>query len=42
MAEQTLIRTPFGFGTTAAEVVDGIDLGGRRAIVTGASSGSGL
>jgi NAD(P)-dependent dehydrogenase (short-subunit alcohol dehydrogenase family) len=42
MAEQTLIRTPFGFDSTAAEVVHGIDLSGRRAIVTGASSGIGL
>jgi NAD(P)-dependent dehydrogenase (short-subunit alcohol dehydrogenase family) len=42
MAEQTLIRTPFGFDSTAADVVDGIDLTGKRAIVTGASSGIGL
>ena len=36
------ITTPFGFNSTAAEVVAGIDLGGRRAIVTGASSGIGI
>jgi NAD(P)-dependent dehydrogenase (short-subunit alcohol dehydrogenase family) len=36
-----LIRTPFGFSSTAAEVVAGIDLSGRAAIVTGASSGIG-
>ncbi|MGI8902612.1 MAG: SDR family NAD(P)-dependent oxidoreductase [Solirubrobacteraceae bacterium] len=38
----TLIRTPFGFDSTAAEVVDGIDLGGRQAIVTGGASGIGV
>jgi NAD(P)-dependent dehydrogenase (short-subunit alcohol dehydrogenase family) len=42
MAGQTLIRTPFGFDSTAAEVVAGIDLRGKRAVVTGASSGIGL
>ena len=36
------IRTPFGFETTAADVVAGVDLGGRRAIVTGAASGIGV
>ncbi|MCO5984947.1 SDR family NAD(P)-dependent oxidoreductase [Actinoallomurus spadix] len=35
------ITTPFGARTTAAEVVAGVDLTGRRAIVTGASSGIG-
>ena len=35
------ITTPFGFHSTAAEVADGIDLSGKRAIVTGASSGIG-
>ena len=35
-----LISTPFGFSSTAAEVVDGIDLTGRNAIVTGGASGS--
>jgi NAD(P)-dependent dehydrogenase (short-subunit alcohol dehydrogenase family) len=38
----TLITTPFGFRSTAAEVVAGIDLTGKRAIVTGASSGIGI
>lgn len=38
----SLIRTPFGFSSTAAEVAAGIDLAGRRAIVTGASSGIGF
>jgi hypothetical protein len=37
-----LIRTPFGFESTAAEVAEGIDLTGRRAIVTGAASGIGV
>jgi NAD(P)-dependent dehydrogenase (short-subunit alcohol dehydrogenase family) len=37
-----LIRTPFGFDSTAAEVIEGIDLSGRRAIVTGGSSGIGI
>ncbi|MFD8819075.1 SDR family NAD(P)-dependent oxidoreductase [Streptomyces sp. NPDC059627] len=35
------ISTPFGFSSTAAEVAAGIDLTGRRAVVTGASSGIG-
>ena len=38
----TRIETPFGFESTADEVADGIDLTGRRAIVTGASSGIGV
>jgi NAD(P)-dependent dehydrogenase (short-subunit alcohol dehydrogenase family) len=38
----TLITTPFGSESTAAEVIDGIDLTGKRAIVTGASSGIGI
>jgi NAD(P)-dependent dehydrogenase (short-subunit alcohol dehydrogenase family) len=33
---------PFGATTTAAEVVAGVDLVGKRAIVTGASSGIGI
>ncbi|WP_405164986.1 SDR family NAD(P)-dependent oxidoreductase [Nocardia sp. NBC_01499] len=37
----TLITTPFGPRSTAAEVADGVDLSGKRAIVTGASSGLG-
>jgi NAD(P)-dependent dehydrogenase (short-subunit alcohol dehydrogenase family) len=42
MSANSLITTPFGFDSTAAEVVAGIDLGGRRAIVTGSSSGIGV
>jgi NAD(P)-dependent dehydrogenase (short-subunit alcohol dehydrogenase family) len=38
----TLITTPFGHDSTAAEVVDGVDLTGKRAIVTGAASGIGV
>jgi len=38
----TRITTPFGAESTAAEVAEGIDLSGRRAIVTGAASGIGV
>ncbi|GHO79436.1 oxidoreductase [Ktedonobacter sp. SOSP1-85] len=40
MAE--LITTPFGATTTAMEVIEGIDLRGKRAIVTGGASGIGV
>jgi NAD(P)-dependent dehydrogenase (short-subunit alcohol dehydrogenase family) len=36
-----LITTPFGPTSTAAEVIAGTDLTGKRAVVTGASSGIG-
>jgi NAD(P)-dependent dehydrogenase (short-subunit alcohol dehydrogenase family) len=36
------ITTPFGWESTAGEVVAGIDLGGSRVIVTGGASGIGL
>jgi NAD(P)-dependent dehydrogenase (short-subunit alcohol dehydrogenase family) len=36
------IKTRFGFESTAAEVVEGIDLSGKRAIITGGSSGIGI
>ncbi|GHH78758.1 oxidoreductase [Streptomyces sulfonofaciens] len=36
------LTTPFGAGSTAADVISGIDLSGRRALVTGASSGIGI
>jgi NAD(P)-dependent dehydrogenase (short-subunit alcohol dehydrogenase family) len=42
MTAETLITTPFGFDSTTAEVVAGIDLTGKRAIVTGGSSGIGV
>jgi NAD(P)-dependent dehydrogenase (short-subunit alcohol dehydrogenase family) len=34
--------SPFGFASTAEEVVAGLDLSGKRAIVTGAASGIGV
>src|SRR5882724_2050868 len=37
-----LITTPFGHDSTAAQVIEGIDLTGRQAIVTGAASGIGV
>jgi NAD(P)-dependent dehydrogenase (short-subunit alcohol dehydrogenase family) len=42
MNTDSLITTPFGFDSTAAEVIAGVDLGGKRAIVTGGSSGIGV
>jgi NAD(P)-dependent dehydrogenase (short-subunit alcohol dehydrogenase family) len=42
MAGTARITTPFGATSTAAEVIDGIDLTGRRAIVTGGASGIGV
>jgi NAD(P)-dependent dehydrogenase (short-subunit alcohol dehydrogenase family) len=36
------ITTPFGAESTAAEVLDGIDLSGKRAVITGGSSGLGV
>ncbi|EIV92285.1 dehydrogenase of unknown specificity [Frankia sp. QA3] len=38
----TLITTPFSATSTAAEVLADVDLSGRRAVVTGASSGIGV
>ena len=38
----TRLTTPFGATTTAAEVLQGVDLTGRRAVVTGGSSGIGI
>src|SRR5215831_17801999 len=40
--DHTPIKTPFGFESTAAEVIAGIDLSGKRTIVTGGSSGIGV
>jgi NAD(P)-dependent dehydrogenase (short-subunit alcohol dehydrogenase family) len=42
MTVTTPVRTHFGATTTAAEVVEGIDLSGRRALVTGGASGIGI
>src|ERR1700754_767514 len=36
------MESPFGWESTAAEVVKGIDLSGGRAVVTGATSGIGV
>ncbi|MGF9764479.1 SDR family NAD(P)-dependent oxidoreductase [Microvirga sp. 0TCS3.31] len=36
------IKTPFGFSSTADEVAHGVDLTGKRIIVTGGSSGIGI
>jgi NAD(P)-dependent dehydrogenase (short-subunit alcohol dehydrogenase family) len=41
-ARSTPIRTPFGFESTAADVVRGVDLRGKRAVVTGGASGIGV
>ena len=38
----TLVTTPFDFHSTAAEVASGIDLTGKRAVVTGGASGIGV
>ncbi|SDK77778.1 NAD(P)-dependent dehydrogenase, short-chain alcohol dehydrogenase family [Nonomuraea maritima] len=37
-----LFTTPFDRTSTASEVIEGVDLSGRRAVVTGANSGIGL
>ena len=36
------VTTPFGAQSTAAEVLAGVDLSGRRAVVTGGASGIGI
>lgn len=38
----TRIESPYGFSTTADDVLDGVDLHGRTAIVTGGASGIGV
>jgi NAD(P)-dependent dehydrogenase (short-subunit alcohol dehydrogenase family) len=42
MTDSTLLSTPFTARSTAAEVVEGVDLTGRRVIVTGGASGIGV
>ncbi|RKN38271.1 SDR family NAD(P)-dependent oxidoreductase [Streptomyces hoynatensis] len=42
MSAAERITTPFTADSTAAEVLDGVDLTGRRAVVTGATSGIGV
>jgi NAD(P)-dependent dehydrogenase (short-subunit alcohol dehydrogenase family) len=41
-SDQDLFTTPFGAETTALEVVEGVDLFGKRAVVTGGASGIGV
>lgn len=41
VSPQTSIKSPFGYRSTALEVVDGVDLGGKIAVVTGGYSGIG-
>lgn len=38
----TRLTSPFGFDSTAAQVIVGVDLTGRRALVTGGASGIGV
>jgi hypothetical protein len=38
-ATPALVRTPFGFDSTAADGIAGVDISGKRAIVTGSLSG---
>jgi NAD(P)-dependent dehydrogenase (short-subunit alcohol dehydrogenase family) len=42
MSTHERFTTPFGFHTTASEVIEGVDLTGKRAIITGAASGIGV
>ncbi|WBB71121.1 SDR family NAD(P)-dependent oxidoreductase [Micromonospora sp. WMMD812] len=42
MMTSTRVNTPFSRDTTAREVVRGVDLAGRRAVVTGGASGIGV
>lgn len=41
-AMPALITTPFGFSSTADEVMQGVSLHGQRAIITGGASGIGI
>ena len=38
----TAIKTRFGFTSTAEQVIEGVDLAGKRSIVTGGASGIGI
>jgi NAD(P)-dependent dehydrogenase (short-subunit alcohol dehydrogenase family) len=42
MTPQAPIQSPFGYRSTALEMIDGIDLSGKIAVVTGGYSGLGL
>jgi NAD(P)-dependent dehydrogenase (short-subunit alcohol dehydrogenase family) len=41
MTQRAAVPTPFGFASTADEVLAGVDLSGKRALITGATSGIG-
>ena len=41
-SDHALLTTPFGAESTALEVVEGVDLSGKRAVVTGGASGIGV
>jgi NAD(P)-dependent dehydrogenase (short-subunit alcohol dehydrogenase family) len=41
ISQQEPVGSPFGYRSTAAEVVEGIDLAGKRVVVTGGYSGIG-
>jgi NAD(P)-dependent dehydrogenase (short-subunit alcohol dehydrogenase family) len=41
MDSHTRFTTPYGFETTSNEIIDGVDLTGKRAIITGGASGIG-
>ena len=38
----TLVKTPYGFSTDALEIVAGLDMRGKRAIITGGAAGIGV
>src|ERR1700739_1954265 len=38
----SLLTTPFGFHSTPREIIRGVDLTGRRAVVTGGAAGIGI
>jgi NAD(P)-dependent dehydrogenase (short-subunit alcohol dehydrogenase family) len=42
LQDHDLLTTPFGATTPALEIVDGVDLSGKRALVTGGASGIGV
>ena len=41
MQSSSRVITPFGSTSTSDDVIAGVDLGGRRAVVTGGGSGIG-
>jgi NAD(P)-dependent dehydrogenase (short-subunit alcohol dehydrogenase family) len=42
LQDHDLLTTPFGATTPALEIVEGVDLSGKRAVVTGGASGIGV